>query len=213
MREDPLGGYLGDFTFEGSAMSYNLEGDGRPVLITRDLSARAGSYDWRYIFDCLTGTHLVYGLDVMGSPGARPRFSPRHYSRLIETFIREVIRERASIISGPVEAASALQAAFEAPRLVDRVIVAYPDTVARILIRGTIAGAWWNGRLGLPRLESIPGTKEGRQALCTTGVRQYSWGVANGGGRSGAPRFCRSGYPPGGRNALRFCDDATWFLG
>jgi hypothetical protein len=67
--------------------------------------------------------------------------------------------------------------------------------------------------LGLPRLESIPVTKERRQALYTTGVRQYACGVANGGGRSGAPRFCRSGNPPGGRNALRFCDDAIRFLG
>ena len=211
LPDDPIGGKIGKFLFEGSELEYHVEGWGTPVLITKDISGRYGSYDWRYIFDCLAGTFIVYALGVIGTPGTRLAHGPRHYARLIEAFIREQVREKAPIITGPLEAAFALQAAFGAPRLVDRVIVVYPDSVARILTHGSLARDQVERALGIPRLEGLAGRRSARRPLCTRNARLFALGKAYDCGYR-LPRFRRSGFPPGGMNALRFCDEAVRFL-
>jgi hypothetical protein len=77
LREDTLGGYVGEFAFRGSTIAYNVEGSGSPVPIARGLSTERGSYDLCYIFDCLAGTSLVYALDVTG-PGGLPAATIRY---------------------------------------------------------------------------------------------------------------------------------------
>ncbi len=114
LREDPLGGHIGEFGFRGKTLAYHVEGGGSPVLITHGLSGTVDSYDWRYIFDCLAGTFLVYSFDVTGPSepaGVRPDtlFEP---DRVVRPGGH---REKTSVIASPVEAPFVLMAAFQAP--------------------------------------------------------------------------------------------------
>ncbi len=211
LREDMLGGYVGEFSFKGSTIAYNVEGSGSPVLIARGLSAERGSYDWRYIFDCLAGAFLVYAFDVTG-PGERSEFGRSHYTNMIETFLREVIGKRTSIIASPVEAPFVLMAAFEAPRLVDRVMLAYPDGTVKIRTHGTISREAVQHKLGIPSIDEVTGGRPWRLVGSGASLRRFATGRLT--GNNGYTAFFRrSGSPPGGIDPLRFCDEAMRFLG
>jgi len=106
-KADPLGGYTGTYGRDGEQIAYHVNGTGRPVLMTMGLSARGGSYDWRFIFDCLAGTFKVYALDLLGLEDNRPglKYGASHYQKLIEGFMESVVGEKMSVISGPVRRA------------------------------------------------------------------------------------------------------------
>jgi pimeloyl-ACP methyl ester carboxylesterase len=211
LREDPLGGHIGDFEFRDQTLSYHLEGSGRPVLITHGQSGADDSYDWRYIFDCLAGTFRVYALDVTGSSD-RLEFGRAHYAGLIESFIRKAIGGKTSIIASPVEAPFVLLAAFHAPRQVDKVMLAFPEGAVMIRTHGTIGREAVERRLGIPSIEEITGGRSWRLGGCDASLRRFATGRIAGMGSCNA-LFRRSGAPPGGIDPLRFCDYAQRFLG
>jgi pimeloyl-ACP methyl ester carboxylesterase len=211
LREDPLGGHIGDFRYRNSTLAYHVEGSGSPVLMTHGQWGAGDSYDWRYIFDCLAGTFRVHALDVTGSSD-RLEFGRAHYAGLIESFIREVVGGRTSIISSPVEAPFVLLAAFRAPRQVDKVMLAFPEGAVLIRTRGTIGREAVERQLGIPSIEEITGGKSWRLGGCGASLRRFATGRIAGMGGCNA-LFRRSGAQPGGIDPLRFCDYAIRFLG
>ncbi|AFD00721.1 hypothetical protein Mtc_1981 [Methanocella conradii HZ254] len=156
LKEDALGGYIGAFKYMGDEFTYHLNGEGRPVLMTMGLS-RTGSYEWRYIYDCIAGAFQVYAIDVLELDDRRhsPGHGPAYYRGLIESFIKEVIGKRASIISGPVEAPYVLKASFEHPGLVDKVLIVSPDGVRRITAHDSIGRSALYRILRIPKIESV----------------------------------------------------------
>ncbi len=131
---------------------------------------------------------------------------------MIEAFLRKVIQKRASIISSPVEAPFVMLAAFEAPRLVDRVMLAYPNGTVKIRTHGTIAREAVQLRLGIPSIEEVTGGRPWKIAGSGTSLRRFATGrLAGNNGYTAL--FRRSGSPPGGIDPLRFCDEAMRFLG
>jgi pimeloyl-ACP methyl ester carboxylesterase len=211
LREDPLGGSIGEFAFMGKTCPYNVQGTGNPVLIAHGLSAARDSYDWRYIFDCLAGAFLVFALDITG-PSDRLIFGRTHYAGMVESFIRQVINRKTSIIASPAEAPFVLLAAFEAPRMVDRVMLAYPDGTVKIRTHGTISRDMVQRKLGIPSIDEVTGGWPWRRVSGGASLHRYATGQVT--GNNGATAvFRRSGAPPGGIDPLRFCDEAMRFLG
>lgn len=157
LKRDPLGGYMGIYEHDGEKIAYHVEGEGRPVLMTMGLSARGGSYDWRFIFDCLAGTFKVYALDVLGLEDEKPRLSygTGHYQKLVEGFMESVVGERMSLISGPIDAQYALKAAFEHTSLVEKILIVSPDGVRRIATHDTIGRSVTYRILRIPKIESV----------------------------------------------------------
>ncbi len=157
LQPDPLGGHIGVFLHGGEELTYHVEGEGRPVLMTMGLSAAGGSYDWRYIFDCLAGTFRVYAIDLLGLASRRHSLphGPDYYRKLIEGFLKVVIGKRSSIISGPVDAPYALKAAFERPTAVDKVLLVSPDGIRRIATHDSIGRSVLYRILRIPKLESV----------------------------------------------------------
>jgi pimeloyl-ACP methyl ester carboxylesterase len=157
LKNDPLGGYIGAFRYGGEDITYHMEGEGSPVLMTMGLSAAGGSYDWRYIFDCLAGAFKVYAVDVLGLESRRQGLphGPSYYLKLVEAFLGEIIGKRSSIISGPVEAPFALKASFERPRLVDKILIVSPDGARRIATHDTIGRSVIYRILRIPKVESV----------------------------------------------------------
>jgi len=157
LRDDALDGLVGTFKYRGEDIAYHTDGEGTPVLMTMGLSAIGGSYDWRYIYDCLAGAFRVYALDVLGLERERHRqlHGPGYYEGLICAFLSQVIRQRSSIISGPVEAPFALKASFERPRLVDKVVIVSPDGIRRVATHDTIGRSVIYNILRIPKVESV----------------------------------------------------------
>ncbi len=156
-EKDPLGGYIGIFSHGKEKIPYHVEGEGSPVLMTMGLSAAGGSYDWRYIFDCLAGAFKVYAVDVLGLESHRHSLphGPSYYQKLIEAFLEEVIGERTSIVSGPIEAPFAMKASFERPGLIDKMLIVSPDGARRIATHDTIGRSVVYRILHIPKIESI----------------------------------------------------------
>lgn len=158
LKEDILDGYIGSFNYKGSQFTYHVDGSGHPVLITRSLSARGGTYAWRYIFNCLAGTFKIYSLDVLGPEGYsgnKPRYGERYYVGLITSFIRDVIGGKTSIISGPEEAIYTLSASLEAPGHIDKTMLVYPEGVWKIMPHSTIGRTVTYLTLHIPKIEDI----------------------------------------------------------
>jgi pimeloyl-ACP methyl ester carboxylesterase len=157
LKKDPLGGCVGTYEHDGEEIAYHVEGEGSPVLMTMGLSARGGSYDWRFIFDCLAGTFKVYALDVLGLEDEKPwlSYGTSHYQKLIEGFMTSVVGEKMSIISGPVDAQFALKAAFEHTSLVEKILIVSPDGVRRIVTHDTIGRSAAYRILHIPKIESV----------------------------------------------------------
>jgi hypothetical protein len=157
LKKDAMGGYVDTYRYNGEDVVYHVEGEGNPVLMTMGLSARGGSYDWRYIFDCLAGAFKVYAVDVLGLERERPslRHGSTYYEELIRGFMGSVIGKRSSIISGPMEGQYALKASFECPKLVDKVLIVSPDGVRRIATHDTIGRSVLYRILRIPKIESV----------------------------------------------------------
>jgi len=157
LKKDPLGGFIGSFRYGKDEITYHVEGEGSPVLMTMGLSAAGGSYDWRYIFDCLAGAFKVYAVDVLGLESHRHSLphGSRYYLELVEAFLEKVIGKRSSIISGPVEAPFALKASFERPGLIDKILIVSPDGARRIATHDTIGRSVLYRILRIPKVESV----------------------------------------------------------
>jgi hypothetical protein len=103
-------------------------------------------------------------------------------------------------------------AAFQAPRMFDKVMLAYPDGAVLVRARGIIGREAVERRLGIPSIEEITGGKSWRLGGCGASVRRFATGrIASIGGCNAL--FRRSCARPGGIDPLRFCDDAQRFLG
>jgi len=157
-KADPLGGYTGTYGRDGEQIAYHVNGTGRPVLMTMGLSARGGSYDWRFIFDCLAGTFKVYALDLLGLEDNRPglKYGASHYQKLIEGFMESVVGEKMSVnLRARADAPFALKAAFEHAGLVDKLLIVSPDGVRRMATRDTIGRSVTYRILRVPKIESV----------------------------------------------------------
>jgi len=156
LQGDTLNGLVGTFKYRDEDIVYHVDGEGSPVLMTMGLSVKGGSYDWRYIFECLSGAFHVYALDVLGRESERRlAHGPFYYEGLIEEFLRNVIDKRSSIIAGPMEAQYALNASFEHPRLVDKLLIVSPGGVRRVTTHDTIGRSALYRILKIPKMESI----------------------------------------------------------
>ena len=211
LREDPLGGQIGEFGFRGGKIEYHVEGSGEPVLVVHGMSGGWDSYDWRYIFDCLAGRFRVYALDL-ARPSERLVHGRSYYAGAVEAFIRQVTQARTSIIASPDEAQFVLLAAFQAPGQVDKVVLAYPDGTITVRAHDSIARDAVELKLGIPSIEEIAGCRPWRSKGCGASLRRFATGRIAGIGGCNA-LFRRAGGSPGGINPLRFCDDAIRFLG
>lgn len=157
LKKDPLGGYVGTFRYGKDEIKYHVEGEGSPVFMTMGLSAAGGSYDWRYIFDCLAGAFKVYALDVLGLESHRQSLphGAAYYQKLVEMFLEKVIGKRSSVISGPIESPFALKASFEHPALIHKILIVSPDGARRIAAHDTIGRSALYRILQIPKIESV----------------------------------------------------------
>lgn len=192
LREDTNGDFIGCFAFEGRNYEYRVRGYGRPVLITASISPRYGSYAWRYIFECLAGTRFVYSLDVEGMIREGEKKGQGYHAKLVESFLRDIIGVRSTIISGDLEYAAAASAAVEARSLVDRIIFLCSAGAGGFRLRGAVVAGRGTEPAVVPALDRLRRTTAGAH-VCT---------------------ILRSGKSalPGGKSPARICEDLMELL-
>jgi pimeloyl-ACP methyl ester carboxylesterase len=139
-------------------MFYTVNGspDAPPLLLVHSFSPGASSYEWRKNVEALGKQFRVYALDLLGfGLSDRPdiEYTPEIYSDLLHDFLKEVIKQPATVVTHGLTAAYAIACAFRRPQLFERLVLVtppveilqerFPDPLSsalRVLLRLPIVG-------------------------------------------------------------------------
>ena len=92
--------FLGD-------IKYKVKGEGEPLLLIHGIYAGASSDEFHKNIDLLCKKYKVYSIDLLGfGASAKPNitYSPYLYISLINSFIKEVIKQPTNVIASSVSA-------------------------------------------------------------------------------------------------------------
>jgi pimeloyl-ACP methyl ester carboxylesterase len=125
-----LEGETGTYDWPGGRIFYTRRGQRETLLLVHGIYAGADSHDFFQVFAPLAQRYQVYAYDLLGfGHSARPdvRYSGPLYVRLMQDFVRDVIRRPVTVIANSLSGAHAIVAAAESPELIRRLILITPD--------------------------------------------------------------------------------------
>ena len=130
---------------------YKSIGEGPPILLIHSIHAAASSFEMRKIHAALADQFTVYTLDLLGfGLSDRPalHYDAELYVDLIHDFIRDVIREPASVLACSLSAAHVIENAARHPELFETLVLVAPTGLEVATERGGTAGrlAYWTFR-------------------------------------------------------------------
>lgn len=204
LKEDLHGGFTGQFAFEGSQFSFNVEGYGKPVVLTGSFSSKTSPYAWRFIFECLAGAYFVYSLDLARITG-QDAHRDGCCSRLLLQFLKEIVGTEATIVSGRTEACSVVKTLRSSPEFARRAIILCPEGAKVVRARRSkiVVSELSPVKVpkaltaGIGRVHELPGMISPRRPDCGVCWRELA----------------KSGALPAGKSPVRLCEDIIGFLG
>jgi len=104
-------GYV--YSFRHGNVFFTKKGKGSPVLLLHDISPEASHKDWDKTIHQFTEGHTVYALDLLGCGKSDKPFtiySNYMYVELINSFIKDVIGEKTTVIAAVTTFSAALMA-------------------------------------------------------------------------------------------------------
>ncbi len=108
---------------------YKESGEGSPILLVHDVNECSSGEEWSNLEKELSKTNKVYTIDLLGCGRSdRPNFMYNNYLyvQLLTDFIKDVIKEKASIAATGMAAASAVMAAKISPDHIDKLTLINP---------------------------------------------------------------------------------------
>ncbi len=114
---------------------YKVKGQGEPLVLVHGIYAGASAFEWRRNFDALAAHFRVYAPDLLGyGLSSRPRldYTSQTAIHLLLDFIREAAggAERpVHVIASGLSAAHIIQAAFQRPKLFERLVLIEPTGI------------------------------------------------------------------------------------
>lgn len=123
------------YDFEHGKVFYTKTGNGEPLLLVHDTDPSASSCEWSKIINKLSYNHTVYTIDLLGcGRSEKPNFSYTNYmyTQLIQSFIKDVIKEKTSIVATNFSASFVLMANQLTPDIFDKVILINPVSVTKM---------------------------------------------------------------------------------
>lgn len=126
----PSSAWIDNWAYQGSRVSYRLDGVGPPVVQIHGIGAGASSEQTKYqIEDLVDAGYRVYSIDLPGwgrSVGPQRLFSGAYYSGLIAAFVEEVVAEPAAVVGHSLGATYAIAAAAARPDLIKALVLNAP---------------------------------------------------------------------------------------
>lgn len=114
---------------------YKVKGQGEPLVLLHGIYAGASAFEWRKNFDTLSDHFRVYAPDLLGfGLSSRPAidYVAQTSIQLIIDFVREVAggaEHPVHIIASSLSAAHVIQAAFQRPKLFERLALIEPTGI------------------------------------------------------------------------------------
>lgn len=111
---------------------YTKSGKGSPVILIHDLDPASSSLEWERIAKTLSKNHTVYALDLLGcGRSSKPNLTYTNYLyvQMLTDFIRNVVREKSSIVSTGRSCSFTVMACNMEPDYYDRLMLINPESL------------------------------------------------------------------------------------
>lgn len=112
---------------------YTKKGNGAPILLLHDLTSGSSSYEFHKIIDDLSKTNQVYAIDLLGyglSDKTNITYTNFLYVQLITDFIKNIIGEKANVITSGDSSSIAIMACHNDPEIINKLIFINPQNIA-----------------------------------------------------------------------------------
>jgi pimeloyl-ACP methyl ester carboxylesterase len=154
---------------------YKVKGQGEPLVLVHGIYAGASAFEWRKNFDALSEHFRVYAPDLLGyGLSSRPPldYTAQTYIQLLIDFIREAAggaEHPVHIVASSLSAAHIIQAAFQRPKLFERLVLVEPTGVYELNRGPTLAQRAFHQVLRAP----IIGTAIYNVIVSRLGIRYF----------------------------------------
>lgn len=114
---------------------YTKQGKGKPVLLIHDLNPAASSFEWNRIVKHLAKKHTVYTIDLLGcgrSDKPNMTYSNFLYVQLVTDFIKNIVGEKADVVSTGESSSFSLMACNMNPECFNKIIIINPSDLATL---------------------------------------------------------------------------------
>ena len=123
-----LGGQFDRYPARYGDIAYTVGGSGAPILLLHGLDAGRSMAEWRAVFEPLCEHHTVYAFDFQGyglSDTTPEGYNAQDFAAQVSGFTRDVIGEKATILSAGESAVPAILAARECD-LIEKIALICP---------------------------------------------------------------------------------------
>lgn len=127
--ESPTWGRTRRYAWHLGEISYQVLGEGDPVVLVHSFGPGHDSEEWRAVAEILAQENRVYAIDLLGwGLSERPAitYDGEVYIELIRDFLLDVVAERATLVTAGLPAAYAVQIAVDHPELVSALALVTP---------------------------------------------------------------------------------------
>lgn len=122
------------FHWRFGAVSYNISGKGKPLLLIHDLLPGNSDVEWKNIIKKLSAHYTVYTLDLPGfgrSDKPAITYTNYLYVQLITDFVKSVIGSRTDVIASGSSSGIAIMSCCNEKSLFDRIMLINPDSIEK----------------------------------------------------------------------------------
>ena len=150
-----LPGESGVYPWPMGDIYYEVRGEGPPLVLAHGIGAGNSSYEWRHNFDPLSDHFRVFALDLPGfGQSARPNinYTDDLYILALMDFLRDVVRQPASLIASSLSSAFAVKLAAAHPEAVERLVLVCPTGLRQLRLRTPVWSQMVYGTFSLPVL-------------------------------------------------------------
>lgn len=123
------------FKWKYGKIFYTVKGEGSPVLMVHGIGAGSDCFEWHRNIDVLSKYHQVYAIDLLGfgkSDKPNMTYTAYMYSQLIESFIKEIVKEKVYIVASSLSAAFTVMSCSLNPTLFKKLLLICPTGVGEI---------------------------------------------------------------------------------
>jgi len=128
----PVWGRTRRYAWSAGEISYQLLGEGEPVVLLHSFGPGHDSEEWHAVAETLSQSHQVYAIDMLGwGLSARPAltYDGELYIQLISDFLTDIVGQPATLVAAGLSAAYAVQVAVDLPESVRALALVAPSGV------------------------------------------------------------------------------------
>lgn len=123
------------YNWKNGNVFYTKSGQGSPLLLIHDADASASSAEWMKIIHRLEKNHTVYCMDLLGcgrSDKPALEYTNYLYVQLISSFIKDVIKEKTSVVTTNMSASFVIMTNHIDNTLFNKIILINPISLKQL---------------------------------------------------------------------------------